>query len=78
MSEEPFPKDPRFLDETGDAMALGYGLYDGLRAVRPNAKRYAAARKNKYYYGAGFWLGFALKTAAAIAGVGYAGGAFPV
>lgn len=80
MSEsgEPYPKDPRFLDETGDAMALGFGAYDGLRSVRPNAERYRAARRNKYYYAAGFWVGYALKVAGAIAGVGYGTGVLPV
>lgn len=56
-----FDKAPNFLDEEGDAMALGIGLGHGFKRINPNAKKHKSTENNPYYYYPGFIVGYVIK-----------------
>jgi hypothetical protein len=56
-----FTDTPEFLDEEGDAMALGLGLGHGFRRVNPKPDHSVAVEKNRFYYYPGYIIGYVLK-----------------
>lgn len=57
----PFPSPPELFDETGDAMAFGYGIKDGFLHNDPRPKKYKSAEANPFYYYPGFAIAWTVK-----------------
>lgn len=63
---EGYDDSPAFLDEEGDAMALGIGLGEGFRRLDPRPGKHKSTAANPFYYYPGFIIGYLLKIGALV------------
>lgn len=73
MADDPYDKPPQLFDETGDAMAFGYGMGHGFQHVVPRPRKHRATAANPYYYYPGYVVGYLLKVGALVAMATYVG-----
>lgn len=57
---EGHPFDTEFLDDTDDAHALMFGIWKGVRSMKPR-KDYKESKQNPHYHMLGYIVGWLLK-----------------
>lgn len=62
---EGHPFDTEFLDDTDDSHALMFGLWRGVRSMKPT-REYKESEQNPHYFMLGYILGWLLKVAVVV------------